>query len=321
MSVRSFLDDILDCEPYSHRIFTNKKKIFKLKKKLVFQQLMHRLANRKLTGDNFETLTKLPPKMEEKGVPVLTKYLYDQQFIDPNTNDKNNDQKDDSISTESSALKLNNEHCSETSTESNKTQKSPTAPTPPMSHMRFHRRRGPPAGYVMGPGGGAISTSARVNQAISTNNYHGSNGQNYPGHVNAHENGFSPRGGRGRGRFFSRGRGGRNSNFHHGGSYGRGRSGRGRGRGRFDGDGRGRGRFDGDQQDHRSVDENDSRGIKRNWDDNRKEQDSDGFRDEDGGGRGSYGRGGYRGGRASWGGNRGSFRGGRGNYARGRGRY
>jgi len=241
-----------------------------------------------------------------------------------NTNDKNNDQKDDSISTESSALKLDNEHCSETSTESNKTQKSQTAPTPPMSHMRFHRRRGPPAGYVMGPGGGAISTSARVNQAISTNNYHGSNGQNYPGHVNAHENGFSPRGGRGRGRFFSRGRGGRNSNFHHGGSYGRGRSGRGRGRGRFDGDGRGRGRFDGDQQDHRSIDENDSRGIKRNWDDNRKEQDSDGFRDEDGGGRGSYGRGGYRGGRGggrSWGGNRGSFRGGRGNYARGRGRY
>lgn len=85
MSVRSFLDDILNREPYSHRIFTNKKKIFKLKKKLFFQQFMHRLANRKLTGDNFETLTKLPPKMEEKGVPVLTKYLYDQQFIDPNT--------------------------------------------------------------------------------------------------------------------------------------------------------------------------------------------------------------------------------------------
>mmetsp|Transcript_24415 Transcript_24415/g.51577 ORF Transcript_24415/g.51577 Transcript_24415/m.51577 type:complete len:755 (+) Transcript_24415:778-3042(+) len=192
----------------------------------------------------------------------------------------------------------------------------PVPPPPPSSHMRFHRRRGPPVGYTMGPAGGAVA-SARVNhQPNNTNN----NGQDYTN---------NQRGGRGGGRFAPRG-GGRHGNFYQdrnagGATYGRGRGGR----------GRGSNRFDGDQQDHRSVDDDSSRGTKRG----RNGEDEDGSRDgqqrwdrggrgnfrNDGGGRGSYGRGGggYRGGRGgrSWGGqSRGNYRGGRGSYG-GRGRY
>lgn len=241
-----------------------------------------------------------------------------------NNNKKNDEHNELSTSTESSALKSNNEHSSETSTENNKPQKSQPVPTPPSSHMRFHRRRGPPVGYAMGPAGGAVVTSARVIQPINDDNYHGNNGQNYPGHMNNKESGFS-RGGRGRGRFLPRGGGGgRHGSFNHdhnigGGPYGRDRGGRGRGRGR--------GRFDVDQQDHRSIDEDSSRGIKRSRDDHRHhQQNSDGFRHEGGGGgrgRGPYGRNGYRGGRGggrSWGGQRGNFQGSRGSYGRDRGR-
>lgn len=193
----------------------------------------------------------------------------------------------------------------------------PKPPAPTSSHMRFHRRRGPPVGYTMGPAGGAV-VSARVNHQPN-NNYHSSNS-------GKDQNNFH-RGGRGGGRFSSRG-GGRHGQYNQdrngGGGHIRGRGGRGRGRGNS--------RFEADQQDHQSIDDDDNgRGSKRGRDDQQHDEGSgDGqkFRDRngrgnfrhDGGERGSYGRGGgYRGGRGgrSWGGQqRGNHRGGRGNRSR-----
>mmetsp|Transcript_31975 Transcript_31975/g.75204 ORF Transcript_31975/g.75204 Transcript_31975/m.75204 type:complete len:738 (+) Transcript_31975:577-2790(+) len=245
-----------------------------------------------------------------------------EQAKDANTNGSNNLANVDSSGANGATSKQNDETGDAVktatidahSTSEEKVQKSPQpAPPPPSSHMRFHRRRGPPVGYAMGPAGGAVA-SARVNhQSNNTNNYHGNNnGQDYTN---------NQRGGRGGGRYSPRG-GGKHGNFH---QDRRGRGGR----------GRGSNRFDGDHQDHQGMDDDSSRGSKRG-----RDGDDEGSRDgqqqwdrgargnyrNDGGGRGSYGKGGAgysRGGRGgrSWGGQqRGNYRGGRGNYG-GRSRY
>eukprot|EP00531_Pseudo-nitzschia_arenysensis_P009959 CAMPEP_0116141810 /NCGR_PEP_ID=MMETSP0329-20121206/14574_1 /TAXON_ID=697910 /ORGANISM="Pseudo-nitzschia arenysensis, Strain B593" /LENGTH=746 /DNA_ID=CAMNT_0003637005 /DNA_START=348 /DNA_END=2588 /DNA_ORIENTATION=+ len=197
-------------------------------------------------------------------------------------------------------------------------QKSPQArPQPPTSsHMRFHRRRGPPVGYSMGPAGGAV-VSARANHQSNNNN-------SYQDHNNYN------RGGRGGGRFSPRG-GSRHGQYNQdrnngGGGYSRGRGGRDRGRGNN--------RFESEPQDHHNMDDDDNgRGAKRSRDelqqdegggDGQKQRDRNGrgnFRNDGGGGRGSYGRGGgyHKGGRGgrSWSGQqRGNYRGGRGNRNR-----
>jgi len=205
---------------------------------------------------------------------------------------------------------------------SGKTQNTETVQTlpqqapKPSSHMRFHRRRGPPAGYTMGPAGGAV-VSARAN---NQSNHH-NNGQD--------RNNYN-RSGRGGGRFSSPRGAGRHGQYNQDrngrGNFGRDRGGRDRGRGNT--------RFDEDQQDHQSMEEDDNnRGAKRaredqeydeSGGDGQKHWDRNGrgnYRnDGGGGGRGSYGRGGgYRGGRGgrSWGGQqRGNHRGGRGNRNR-----
>ena len=190
------------------------------------------------------------------------------------------------------------------------TQKSPQqkSQAPTSSHMRFQRRRrGPPVGYSMGPAGGAV-VSARVN--------HG--GNNYRGNDNYQDRNNYNRGGR---------RGDRHDQYNQdrggGGGYNRGRGGPDRGRGNN--------RFDGDQQDYQNNmnDDDNGRGTKRGRDDHQQDDGGgDGhrnwdrnsrgnFRNDEGGGRGSYGRGGGykggRGGRSRGGQHRGNHRGGRGN--------
>ena len=195
----------------------------------------------------------------------------------------------------------------------------PKAQPPTSSHMRFHRRRGPPVGYAMGPAGGAV-VSARVNhQSNNSNNYHGNNngkdGNNYH------------RGGRGGGKFSPRSgsRHGQHGQERSGGGYGKGRDGRGRGRGNA--------RFDANQTEVQNMDgDENNRGTKRGRDDQpqndgggdgQKHWERNGrgnFRNDGGGGRGSYGKGGgYKGGRGgkSWGGQqRGNHRGSRGSRSR-----
>lgn len=229
---------------------------------------------------------------------------------EPNINERNDETNEMMSPTreKSSTSQPNEDHSAKVTAEE-KLQKSPKA-APASSHMRFHRRRGPPVGYVMGPAGGAV-TSARANQQRN-NNYQGNtNGQDYNN---------NSRGGRDGGGYSPRG-GGRNNNFHQdrksGGSYGRGRGGRGRG-------GRGNHRYDGDQQDNQSVDDDHSRGIKRGRDDHDDEGSRDSQQRRDRGGRGSYGRGGggNRGGRGGRYQQRGNHRGGRGSYGgRDRDRY
>lgn len=229
---------------------------------------------------------------------------------EPNINEKNDETNEMMSPTreKSSTSQPNEDHSSKITAEE-KMQKSPKA-APASSHMRFHRRRGPPVGYAMGPAGGAV-TSARANQQRN-NNYQGNtNGQDYSN---------NSRGGRDGGGYSPRG-GGRNNNFHqdrnNGGSYGRGRGGRGRG-------GRANYRYDGDHQDNQSVDDNHSRGTKRGRDDHDDEGSRDGQQRRDRGGRGSHGRGGggNRGGRGGRYQQRGNHRAGRGNYGgRDRDRY
>lgn len=180
----------------------------------------------------------------------------------------------------------------------NKPPESPASSVP--SHRREYRRRGPPAGYTMGPAGGAVGS------AYATPN------PPPPPNGNLDHGGFD-RGG-GRGRFPPRGGGG--------GRYHDDRGGRGFGRGRG-----GRGRFD-DNRSYQNDDDDSSRGTKRSYDDQMDHMPPDGrggrFRHEGRGGRGG-GRGGYRGGgRGGGAGGRwdGPPRGGRGGYrGRGRGRY
>lgn len=180
----------------------------------------------------------------------------------------------------------------------NKPPESPASSAP--SHRREYRRRGPPAGYTMGPAGGAVG-SARATPNPPP-----------PPDGNFDNGGFG-RGG-GRGRFPPRGGGG--------GRYHDDRGGRGFGRGRG-----GRGRFD-DDRSYQHDDDDSSRGTKRSYDDQMDHMPPDGrggrFRHEGRGGRGG-GRGGYRGGgRGGGAGGRwdGPPRGGRGGYrGRGRGRY
>ena len=239
----------------------------------------------------------------------------------PNSKESNNTRNDETNDlTTSSALSSKSDDNSAKTPNEEMTQKSPQPKPPPptSSHMRFHRRRGPPTGYSMGPAGGA-GVSARANHPpTGGNNYHGiNNGQD---HNNYH------RGGRGGGNYPPRGGGGRHGQYNQdrssGGGYSRG------GRGERD-RGRGNNRFDGDQQDHQNMDDDDNgRGIKRGRDDHHQDEDGQKHRDRngrgnfrnDGGGRGSYGRGGgHRGGRGgrSWGGQqRGNYRGGRGSRNR-----
>jgi len=264
----------------------------------------------------------------------------------PNTKEPNNTRNDEinqlTSRADSSTLQTSNngDHSAKASNEE-MTQKSPQQkPQPPTSsHMRFHRRRGPPVGYSMGPAGGA-GVSARVNHQpnISSNHHVGKNGQdhnnhhgnnnsqdhnNHHGSSNSQDHNNYHRGG---GRFSPRG-GGRHSYFNQdrngGGGYGRGRGGQGRGRGNS--------RFDGEQDHQNMDDDNNIRGTKRGRDDHHQDEgggdgqkhwDRNGrgnFRN-DGGGKGSYGRGGeFRGGRGgrSYGGQqRGNYRGGRGSRSR-----
>ena len=234
----------------------------------------------------------------------------------PNSNESNSTRNDETNDISST---FNNNDYSANASNEETTQKSPPPKSQPptSSHMRFHRRRGPPVGYSMGPAGGAV-VSARVNHQSNNNN-------NYQDHNNYQ------RGGRGGGRFSPRGGGGHgqyNQDRGGGGGYNRGRGGRDRGRGNN--------RFDGEPQDHHSMDDDDnSRGTKRSRDDHQqdegggdhgqKHRDRNGrgnFRNDGGGGRGSYGRGGgyHKGGRGgrSWGGQQrgGNYRGGRGNRNR-----
>mmetsp|Transcript_118570 Transcript_118570/g.242301 ORF Transcript_118570/g.242301 Transcript_118570/m.242301 type:complete len:782 (+) Transcript_118570:367-2712(+) len=231
--------------------------------------------------------------------------------------------------TDSSALQgsHNSDALSSRAEEKVQRHSQPASQPPASSHMRFHRRRGPPVGYAMGPAGGAV-VSARVNKNHhqsnnNNNNYQGSNSSSNNGQD--HNSNYQ-RGGRGGGGRFSPsgGGGGRHSSFHqdrnNGGGYGRGRGGRDRGRSNNN-------RFDGDQQDYHNPgmdDDDKNRGTKRGRD-NQQQDDGDGPKQQwDRGGRGSYGGGGgrgggYRGGRGgrSWSGQqRGNYRGGRGNRNR-----
>ncbi len=243
--------------------------------------------------------------------PAVSSNLSSSNSENPNSHESNSTRSNETVSAS------NNDDFSNKTSSEETTQKSPQArPQPPTSsHMRFHRRRGPPVGYSMGPAGGAV-VSARVNHQSNNHN-------SYQDHHNYN------RGGRGGGRFSPRG-GGRHGQYsqdrNSGGGYNRGRGGRDRGRGNN--------RFDGEQQDHHNVDDDDNgRGTKRSRDehqqdegsgDGQKHRDRNGrgnFRNDGGGGRGSYGRGGgyHKGGRGgrSWGGQqRGNYRGGRGNRNR-----
>ncbi|KAG7366880.1 DWNN domain containing protein [Nitzschia inconspicua] len=176
-----------------------------------------------------------------------------------------------------------------------KPRDSPASSAP--SHRREYRRRGPPAGYTMGPAGGAIG-SARASQNHSSLPPDGNVDSGGPG-----------RGG-GRGRYPSRG-GGAGGRFHDnrgGGGYGRGVG--------------GRGRFDGNRPYHNDDDDS-SRGTKRSWDEQMDHIPPDGqggrFRNDGRGGRG--GRGGYQGGGRGGGRWGGPPRGGGGFRGRGRGRF
>jgi protein MPE1 len=235
-------------------------------------------------------------------------------------NDPANGSKDMPVSTDTTSTYQSNKNDNSPSAEAASTEKphdSPAASNAPPPSRRDYRRRGPPAGYTMGPAGGAI-TSARV-----------SHHQPNPSNEGGHDPGGYGRGG-GRSGFSPRGRGGR---FDGRGGYGRGpppgpgRSGRG-------------GRFDDRDQHHQPPhdDDDSSRGTKRSWDDHshpgggggRGGWDEPRF-DERGGGRFRYdgpGRGGPgRGGRGSFrgggrgGGRWGGPRGGGGFRGRGRGRY
>jgi len=193
---------------------------------------------------------------------------------------------------------------------------SPKPHPPTSSHMRFHRRRGPPVGYAMGPAGGAV-VSARVNhQSNQSNNYHG--GNNDKDNINYHRGGYG-------GAKFSPKSGGRHGQYgqeRSGGDHGKGRDGRSRGRGR------GNARFDLDPKDVQKMDDDESgRGTKRVREDQlqndgvtdgQKHWERNGrgnSRNDGGGGKGSHGRGGgHKGSRG--GKSRGRNRGSRGNRSR-----
>lgn len=162
--------------------------------------------------------------------------------------------------------------------------------------VESRQRRGPPAGYQMGPAGGA----AAAVQAVTTRDRSGSDDYS----TNSANGG---RGGRGRGGYSPAGRGG--GRFHdRGGGF---RAGRGRGRGRYGGRYQGRGDWDNDSAGGRDIDYA-SRSLPRDDFSNggdshegrsskRPRQDSQDYDDRRGGGGGgtdygSYNQGGHHGG-------------------------
>jgi DWNN domain len=184
-----------------------------------------------------------------------------------------------------------------------KPQESPVLSTP--SHRREYRRRGPPAGYTMGPAGSAVgSARASQNHSHPPDGNYDAGGYGRGGGGGGFHGGYPPRGGGGGGGRYPNNRGG-------GDRFGRGRG--------------GRGRFDGDRSYPNEDDDNSSRGTKRSYDEQMDHLPPDGrggrFRPDGRGGRGGRGgfRGGGRGGGGRWGG---PPRGGGGGFrGRGRGRY